>query len=402
MVLHRSLPGLIVLFLAGAMLRIRWLVIFTGALMLILLIAQLSRRFALRGVKYFRHWHYRRGFPGEETNLRVEISNQKVLPLTWLRVSDQWPLSASPVEKNTLSPSNLADQGQLVNALSLKPFEKVTRSYPIRFRKRGVYTVGPVDLETSDFFGLYPVEQRRLYAETLTVFPSILPINALNLPADDPFGDRYAQRRLFEDPTQPMGVRPYQPDDDFRRVHWPATARTGNVQVKVYQPVTSHVLTVCLNVTTTDRAWLGTNQDLLEGLINVAASTCYHAFNSGYAVGLVSNGCLSHADHPFQVAPGRSPNQLASLLQSLAAVTAYTSGSFETYLIKSLPKIPYGSTLMIVTAVLPDTLVDALLRLKKYRPHTSLISLAETPPPTLPGISTIHLPFTQDLLAHDF
>jgi uncharacterized protein (DUF58 family) len=401
MVLQRSLPVLIVLFLTGAMLRMPWLVIFSGAILLFLLIALVLRRFALIDVNYHRHWHYRRGFPGEETNLQIEIENRKLLPLTWLRVSDQWPLSAAPIDRQTLSPSNLVDQGQLVNALSLKPREKVTRSYPIRFRKRGVYTVGPVDLETSDLFGLFPVDKRFAYPETLTVFPTILPLSALHLPADDPFGDRSAQRRLFEDPTQPMGVRPYQPDDDFRRVHWPATARTGSVQIKVYQPVTSHVLTVCLNVTTADRAWLGTNQDLLEGLINVAASTCYHAFYRGYAVGLVSNGCLSHADHPFQIAPGRSTNQLAALLESLSAVTAYTNASFETFLIKSLPKIPYGSTLLLVTAVMPDLLIDTLMRLKKYRPHTSLISLAETPPPTLPGIQTIHLPFSQELLSND-
>lgn len=400
MSLQRSWPVFVTLFLAGAMLRQEWLVIFSGAFLLILLAAYLSRRFAFRGVTYRRHWHYRRGFPGEETTLRVEIENRKLLPLTWLRASDLWPLDAAPVDKNTLSPSNLTGQGQLVNALSLKPNEKISRTYPLRFRKRGVYTVGPVDLETSDIFGLYPLEQRLSYPETLTVFPQILPLNALRLPADDPFGDRAAPRRLFEDPTQPMGVRPYQPEDDFRRVHWPATARSGAVQVKVYQPVTSHVLTVCLNVSTSYHAWLGTNQHLLEALINVAASACYHAFNSGCSVGLVSNGCLSHADRPFQIAPGRSPNQLATLLQSLAAVTAYTTAPFEDFLIRSLPKIPYGSTLMIVTALLPDSLVESLLRMKKYRPHTTLISLADSAPPTLPGIQTIHLPFSEDLLAH--
>ena len=40
------------------------------------------------------------------------------------------------------------------------------------------------------------------------------------------------------------------------------------------------------------------------------------------------------------------------------------------------------------------------MRLKKYRPHTTLISLSETPPPALPGIQTIHLPYSEDLLAH--
>jgi uncharacterized protein (DUF58 family) len=150
---------------------------------------------------------------------------------------------------------------------------------------------------------------------------------------------------------------------------------------------------VCLNVSTARQAWLGTDNDMLEQLIKVCATVVYQSMQSGYAVGLMSNGCLAHADHPFQIQPGRTTNQLAYLLQALAAVTPYTTAAFENYLVKALPRITYGASLVIVTALVTSSLVETLLRLKRYRINTTLISLETTSPPTIPGVCSLHLPF---------
>ena len=44
--------------------------------------------------------------------------------------------------------------------------------------------------------------------------------------------------RLYEDPTRIAGVRSYTPGDSLMRVHWRATARTGQLHSKVYEPST--------------------------------------------------------------------------------------------------------------------------------------------------------------------
>jgi uncharacterized protein (DUF58 family) len=269
----------------------------------------------------------------------------------------------------------------------------VKRTYPIQFKSRGIHEVGPVNLESGDLFGLYSTQAQIEEMDTLTVFPELLPLKALNLPTDDPFGDLRSRRRLFEDPTSPTGVRPYQPEDEFRRVHWAATARTGSLQVKTYQPVSSRVMLVCLNVLTTAQPWLGSHRDLFEQLIKVAATLTYESHQAGYSVGLISNGCLARADQPFQISPGRSNEQLAQLLGALAAVTPFTTSPFEALLMKAMPKVPYGSTLIVVTALVSQELIETLMTLKRYRPNATLFSLQAEPPPQLPGIRTFHLPF---------
>jgi hypothetical protein len=122
----------------------------------------------------------------------------------------------------------------------------------------------------------------------------------------------------------------------------------------------------------------------------------YQSFQSGYSVGLISNCYLAHADHPFNILPGRSRDQLAYLLQALAAVTPYSSTSFEAFLVRSLPSLPYGATLVLVTAVVTPALVETLLRLRRYRANTTLISLDLASPPDIPGVRNVHMPFNAD------
>jgi uncharacterized protein (DUF58 family) len=387
------IPILSIMLFLGVVLHIHLLIALTVMLMVVIGLAHWWRRHSLDGVNYRRRPHYRRGFPGEQVTLNLEVENRKILPISWLRIQDPWPAAVSPQEADVLAPTHIPGQGLLTNVFSLRWYELARRSYILLFRQRGIYPVGPARLESGDVFGLYETSLERGPVELLTVFPSLIPFEELRLPADDPFGDRKSRRRLYEDPNQPMGVRGYHPEDSFRRVHWPATAHTGELQVKVYQPTSANVLVVCLNVSTFSRHWEGTNPQLLEHLIKVAGTLVNRGIRDGYRVGLIANGCLAHADQPFRIPPGRSPKQLATLLEALAGVTSVTTASFERFLVKEAPRLPYGATLIVVTGVIAPGLAEALVQLRQHGRHLTLLSFAEQAPPTLPGIRSYYLPF---------
>jgi uncharacterized protein (DUF58 family) len=234
----------------------------------------------------------------------------------------------------------------------------------------------------------------------ITIYPLPVPLQAISFPADNPFGDNRSRRRLLEDPNFPMGVRDYHPEDSFRRVHWPATARTGQVQVKVYQPTSAPVLMLCLNVSTYPRSWEGVYPPLFEHLLSVGASLLTDGIEKGYRVGLVSNGCLTNSDQPFRIPPGRSPDQLSRLLGALAGATPVVVASFERFLLREVPRVPFGSTLLVLSAVVSGELAETLMSLKKHERQITLLSMAEEPPPFMPGIQSIHLPF-RDRAARD-
>lgn len=54
----------------------------------------------------------------------------------------------------------------------------------------------------------------------------------------------------------------------------------------------------------------------------------------GYRVGIISNACLSISDHPFHTQPGRSPQQLATLLSALEGITPVVVAPFERLLLR--------------------------------------------------------------------
>lgn len=389
----RWLPILGMILVLGIILRVPVLVALPAALFVVLGIAGLWQKHSLDGVIYRRRFHFTRAFPGETVPLRLEVENRKFLPLSWLRIQDPWPKAVGPADEEILAPSHIPDRGYLTNVFSLRWFERARRTYQLLFRKRGVYTVGPARLDSGDLFGFFEKAQEGGQAEYLTVFPPLLPLPTIDLPAEDPFGDHRSRRRLFEDPNRPMGVRDYRPEDSFRRVHWPATARTGQLQVKVYQPTSGKVLVVCLNVSTFARHWEGVYPELLEHLIQMAATLVNEGIQDGYKVGLIANGCLAHADQPFRIPPGRSPQQLSRLLEALAGVTPVVTSQFERFLLRESPRLPYGATLLILTAVTTPELAEVIMQLKRHERCITLLSLAKEPPTLIPGVQVIHRPF---------
>ena len=384
---------LLVIFFLGALTSNAWLVIIAVVTAVFLGLAMLWNRHSLDQVDYTRRFHYRRGFPGEETDMQLRVENRKFLPLSWLRISDTWPDAVAPSDERGLRKSHLPGFSRLENLYSLRWFEKITRSYRLRFRERGVYPVGPSELSSGDLFGLFEQREMRENAETLTVFPELLPLRQLSIETENPMGENRSRRHLFEDPNQPMGVRAYHPEDEFRRIHWPATARTGELQVKVFQPVNAKTVVICVNIATSAQPWLGINHELAEHIIKLAATLCYQHIQQGYSVGLISNSCLSHSDQPFIIQPGRSTGQLSLLLESLARVTFFITTPFETFLARTLPKLPFGASLVIVSASITENLYENLIRIKRYRSNTTLISLDPSPPVDIPGVHTLHLPY---------
>jgi uncharacterized protein (DUF58 family) len=382
---------LIVLFISGAWSGSLLLVMGTTLLSFVLGVAALWNHYALDGIRYQRRFHFRKAFPGETSHVELVVENNKLLPATWLRIADEWPDAVALDDNAYQERSSGEGYRDLVHLFNLRWFGRMRRRYDMTFKERGVYPVGPVKLESGDPFGIYGKYAESRQIEYLTVYPRILPLSELKLRPEDPFGDIASRRRIYEDPSRPIGVRAYHPEDGFRRVNWPATARTGELQSRVLQPVSAQVMMVCLNVATFPERWQGVNPELLERVVSIAATVVHRAIQDGYSVGLLSDGGMRRSDQPYSLAPGRSPQQLGWLLQALAGVVPISTLGFEKYLLRAMPSLPYGATLVVISAIHSQLLSETLLRLKHYRGSITLLSLDEKTPASIPGIRVIRL-----------
>ncbi len=394
---HRWVNFAIIMFLVAVIGQIRELLALIAFMFFVVIIAWWWSHGSLRGLIYHRQFSYRRLFPDEEFDVQITIENRKLLPLSWLQVEDGWPHLIGPADDMILSRAeNDPDQGYLINTYSLRSYERIRRRYALLARRRGVFQIGPAHLLSGDPFSLF---DRKITLtdrhEMLIVYPRVRTLPELGLPLKDPFGDRRVQQRLFEDPNRTMGVRDYAPQDSFRHIHWKATAHSGRLQTKVYEPTRSLRTVLCLNVATFEQHWRGVWPAMLEYEMEVAASLASWGLAEGHSVGMTANGTLAHADQPFRIPPSRHPNQLPRLLEALAAVSYFISTGYDRFLIEESPRLPWGATLVLITPFMNDAIMASILRLRDSGRRLVLIALGKAEPPYLHGVLTYHQPINE-------
>lgn len=381
------------LFLAGFIAGRNAPLMALGATLLIIYgVSAWWRNNALRGVLYRRTFDRTRVFPGEPVKMTIEVTNNKRLPLSWLRFDDRVPLA--PVESGELAEviSDTHGEYHLKNLFALGPFGRESRTFNFVFPRRGFIDFGPVSYHSGDIFTLFTIEREHDARSRIVVYPRIWPLEQLGLPAKEPFGDLHVHKSLFTDPIRTQGIRDYHPRDRFRDIHWKVSARRGQLQTKVYDPSTGMTLAVFLNVSTMRRHWLGFHPEQLERAISVAASAANYGAEQKWAIGLYVNGAVPHSDQSIRVPPGRSPEQLSHVLEALAATREFATASIEKLMLRESPRLPWPATMLLVTAYLDDNIIATLARLKEAGRRVALISLADEAPPLIPGIITYHVP----------
>lgn len=349
----------------------------------------LWQRFAFYRVAYQRQLNETRVFEGERVTLTLLLTNRKWLPLAWLRVTDLIPLAISPEEK-PLAPSHLQLTGLLETRASLLWNERARWDYHITCHKRGYYQLGPADISSGDLFGLFERTLHFPHVDRLIVYPRIEPLEDWGLPPKEPFGDARARLPVFQDPTRIRGLRDYHPEDAPKHIHWRATARHNELKVKEYDPTINYNWVFFLNLATYELAWQGVDSELAERAIRLTASLANFAAEHKYAFGLVANGTYPDSDQRLRILPGRDPEQLRNVLEALAAVSYFVASPLETLLRRESPNLPWGSTLVVVTALITENLLAEIMRLHDVGRRIAIVSLDENWQQELPGILVYH------------
>lgn len=406
------------LYLVGALLMLISLLvqqplIFVAGLLLLALAAapEVWYRFALRRLVAYPALTTERAEIGDTVQVSVVIENRKALMLPFLEVETQFP-DALPVVGHILDTAPVTERALLRNVYSLWAYQRVARHYRARALSRGVYTFGPLRLRVSDPFGLLEREHTHGAIATLIVHPLIAPLERFGLPAQAPFGERPAPRRLLEDPLRVAGIRAYQPGDEQRRIHWKATARLGSLQSKILETSTRHTLVMFLDIRTFAQISKGYAPDLVELVIAATASVANWALDQGYAVGLVANGSLLAPEldalasdghtvandedddtrtriaravaragvaQRLRVAPSPRKEQLSRLLDGLARLLPYHGGPMQPLLAAEESSLPAGATVVYIGA---ETLVDVptIVALRRFKSTGRSVSLLLTTP----------------------
>lgn len=153
---------------------------------------------------------------GNPCTVEIEVRNRAPRSTPVLRLVD-------PVSGTSGADLLLAPMAMRRNA---------TVAYRLPTTTRGIVTVGPMQVAISDPFGLASTRSLAAPAVEVTVLPRVDDIPPLPRsvgPDPDGSAETGSLGRAGEDFA---ALRPYIVGDDLRRVHWPSSARTGDLLVR--------------------------------------------------------------------------------------------------------------------------------------------------------------------------
>jgi len=374
---------IIFLLLLSALFRHPLLYLLDALVLLIAGASWLWGRYCLAGVTYARRLGAERLFCGEETDLWVEIVNAKPLPLAWLRAADEFPATIT-VHHTQLARASDANRRLLNNLLSLRWYELVRRHYRLTTAHRGVLDFGPVQISSGDIFGFRTRYLDLEHRHKLIVYPKLVALDDLGLRSARPLGELSTARRIVSDPLRLAGARDYQPGDNIRYIHWKATARRGSLQTKVFDPSAHQEIVIFLNSQTMVRAYEGYVPDALETAIVVSASVANAGLEARHPVGLFTNGGVQEAERRVRLPASRHATQSTRLLETLTQLTPFTFLPFETLLEIETPQLPYGATVIAITAIVNDLILGELLDLRRAGHPVALLVIGQSELETVP------------------
>lgn len=347
---------------------------------------------ASSGAEHFDCRHHvseDRCMTGDTLQLTVELDNPTFLPLPWVEMTDFTPGRAFFAGRDTDPDSAVA--GDLFIRTGMSWFQRLRRTYHVTLTARGYYQVGPSVVRVWDPLGLTHTEKRIENRQALMVYPITVSLAELGISSDHPFGDPERQHWLFRDPFSVAGARPYEPGDAMRMIHWPATAAAGELMTRQQEGTRSPDVLIFVNLRTMTTAWHGTVSDFLELSMTAAGSVARYATGRGYRVGLYGNGSMlkEHEEAsapPLRIDPSSHPRQLRRILSALARSAPHGSHPLEKTLHRQAMKGLYGSTVIVISAILTDGLRSQFLRMAADGYSVTFIYTGDPPTPSVPGI----------------
>jgi uncharacterized protein (DUF58 family) len=244
----------------------------------------------------------------------------------------------------------------------LGPAETARAAYRLPTERRGVFDLGPLELELTDPFGLARRTVDTAPATTLTVYPHIHPIAAMPVGhGPDPNGAAGPSSALSPGGVDFYALREYQVGDDLRRVHWPSTARLDDLMIRQDELPWQGRASVLVDL----RRAVHTAESL-ELALSAAASILNAGWRSQALVRLVTT---DGTDSGF----GSGHAHLDAILERLAAASLHGGGGMAPLLAGVGAGPRAGAVAVVTTTRVPGDDLAALGRLRRHHPAPVLV-----------------------------
>lgn len=186
------------------------------------------RKTVLKNVEYTVDFNVTEAFEGETVEIVEEVSNNKWLPVPWLKTE----LSTSRWLEFTGSAAARGSDARFVpSVFALKPYQKCTRTRKAVALKRGEFTLESTSIIGSDLLGLANASKSVKTNRSIRILPSPYEVGEGELSSEELSGEILTRRFICDDPFLKSGSREYTGREPMNRVHWSSTAKQGRLMV---------------------------------------------------------------------------------------------------------------------------------------------------------------------------
>ncbi len=235
-----------------------------------------------------------------------------------------------------------------------------------KFKQRGLFTFGPVELHYGDPFGLFPRTLRIAGSRSVVVYPVIRPIGPLDALAPSTAGDEQLRGRVLDLPPNATTIREYVPTDSVKRIHWASSARLARLMSRSFETREGGDAWIILDLERLIHAGEAPDSTL-EYAMSMAASLTDAALRRGSAIGLVSN------DRDLTVIEAaRGDQQRKRLFEYYTLAQADGTVPLATLLTSQRHQWQHRGGLIVITPSGDEHWIEALLDLG-VRGHRSLV-----------------------------
>ena len=272
-------------------------------------------------------------FVGDEGELIEVVRNEKACILPWMRAESR----ISPYIRLGRQ-DNLHVSGEMYycSLFTVMPHQQIRRRHRVKFLHRGYYDLGSVSITAGDMLGLSRSHKIQELSVPVLVYPQLMSTEDLPVPMSRTLGEIVRRQQLLQDPFLVRGIRAYQPGDPVRDIHWPATARTGEVHVRVHDYTARTKLLVVLNMQSEELQWRDhlAEQDIAvaEYGISLAATLCVESLRAGLAAGFATNMPMEGSKESTIMLPADGISREEDILSNLARLSIVRTQHFPTLL----------------------------------------------------------------------
>ncbi|MDV3426016.1 MAG: DUF58 domain-containing protein [Bacillota bacterium] len=348
--------------------------IFIGLIAVGLIINYLTKKYALYNVSYKREISSGWVEIGEEFHISTIIENRKLLPVTFLQVTETFPSEMKYKYDTDLKSSN--DKLYHTTTMMILPFQRIKRDYIVKLNKRGKYILRDVTLTAGDLVGLSTIEKQIEFSQELVVFPKPLDIESEASKAGDYIGDISAKRYIIEDPIVTAIIREYTGFEPEKTIHWPSTLKTGKLMVRNFDFTVDNSVFIILNIECSKPFWSGIDSGSIEKCYSAARKVIDDLESSHIKYGFVSNAQTGDNFNGNKfISPSLGRDHYYNILDSLGRSDYGVSLGLETLLGNLLSAHISCRTFVIITPAVLETYADIINQVRNYSDEVILYSI---------------------------